>query len=112
MVRRPFPWLLLPAVGLATALGIALGLSWAPERMRLVGKKEITRMLDLSPDRVDQLTHTDGFPVPIDTLAMGRVWDRSQVVRWAIRDRRHRYNKRGPLWLAYRDAIGRWADKG
>ena len=111
-MRRLLAWLLLPAVGLATALGVALGLAWAPERMRLVGMKEITQMLDLSADRANQLTHTDGFPAPIDTLAMGRVWDRAQVVRWAIRDRRHRYSKHGRVWLAYRDAIGRWADKG
>ena len=80
-MRRLLPWLLLPALGLATALGVALGLSWAPERMRLVGMKEICQMLDLSADRANQLTHTEGFPAPIDTFAMGRVWDRpgSQV---------------------------------
>ena len=74
--------------------------------------KEITELLGLPAQRANQLTHTGDFPAPIDTLAMGRVWDRDVVVRWANRDRRHRHSKRGRLWLAYRDAIGHSADKG
>ena len=57
-------------------MGVGIGLAWAPVRMRLAGMKEISDLLGLSSERADQLTHADGFPRPIDTLAMGRVWDR------------------------------------
>ena len=55
------------------------------ERMteRLVGIREIAAMLGVSPQRVDQLSNTVGFPVPEAQLASGRIWTRAAVEKWA-----------------------------
>lgn len=50
---------------------------------RLVGTREIAKLLSLSRQRADQLVRTKGFPEPTVELASGRAWARSSVVRWA-----------------------------
>jgi predicted DNA-binding transcriptional regulator AlpA len=55
---------------------------------RLVGVREIAKLLSVSRQRADQLVRTKGFPEPAAELASGRVWPRSSVVRWAKQDGR------------------------
>jgi prophage regulatory protein len=50
---------------------------------RLVGVREIAKLLGTSRQRADQLVRTKGFPNPVAELASGRIWVRSLVVRWA-----------------------------
>lgn len=50
---------------------------------RLVGVREIAKLLSVSRQRADQLVRTKGFPDPIADLASGRIWERGAVVRWA-----------------------------
>lgn len=49
----------------------------------LVGSHEIGQMLGVSRQRVSQLTARDDFPAPEAELAMGKVWRREDVVKWA-----------------------------
>jgi predicted DNA-binding transcriptional regulator AlpA len=49
----------------------------------LVGTHEIAQMLGVSRQRVFQLTAKDDFPRPTAELAMGQVWLREDVVKWA-----------------------------
>lgn len=56
--------------------------------LTLVGPAEIARMLGVSRQRVQQLTSGPGFPAPVASLAMGKVWHRSDVEAWAIADGR------------------------
>lgn len=51
--------------------------------MELVGPHEIARMLGVSRQRVNQLANDPGFPEPLAVLAMGKVWLRRDIVRWA-----------------------------
>ncbi len=51
--------------------------------MRLVGVREVGKLLSVSRQRADQLVRTKGFPDPIAELASGRIWERGAVVRWA-----------------------------
>ncbi|MGH9111591.1 MAG: helix-turn-helix transcriptional regulator [Acidimicrobiales bacterium] len=51
--------------------------------MDLVSTPEIAALLGVSRQRVDQLTRTPGFPEPTASLAIGRVWERSDVEAWA-----------------------------
>jgi prophage regulatory protein len=51
--------------------------------MRLVGAQQIAAMLGgVSRQRVYQITTRKGFPDPVATLAMGRVWLAEDVERW------------------------------
>ena len=50
---------------------------------RLVGIREIAKLLSLSRQRADQLVRTKGFPDPVAELAGGRVWERGAIVHWA-----------------------------
>ena len=53
-------------------------------RLDLVGPGQIAQMLDLSRQRVDQLTREDPtFPRPEAELPSGRVWMRAAIVKWA-----------------------------
>lgn len=52
----------------------------------LVGAAEIAQMLDVSRQRVQQLTAKPHFPPPEAELAMGKVWLRTSIEQWA-RDR-------------------------
>lgn len=49
----------------------------------LMGAKEIGDMLGVSRQRVQQLINRADFPEPHDTLAMGKVWLRDDIERWA-----------------------------
>lgn len=49
----------------------------------LVSTPEIAELLGVSRQRVDQLSRTDDFPAPVADLAIGRVWTRDDVERWA-----------------------------
>jgi prophage regulatory protein len=52
--------------------------------MELLGVTEVAALLGISRQRVQQLTETDAdFPEPAAELARGRVWQKSDVVRWA-----------------------------
>lgn len=51
--------------------------------MRLVGVREVGKLLSVSRQRADQLVRTKGFPDPVAELASGRIWERGAVVRWA-----------------------------
>lgn len=52
---------------------------------RLAAQAEVTQMLGLSRKRVSQLTNSDGFPEPLDTLTVGRIWSYEDVKDWAKR---------------------------
>jgi predicted DNA-binding transcriptional regulator AlpA len=54
-------------------------------RTRLAAQAEVTQMLGLSRKRVSQLTNSDGFPDPLDTLTVGRIWSYDDVKEWAKR---------------------------
>ncbi len=55
----------------------------------LMGAAEIADLLGVSRQRVQQLVGRPDFPAPTDTLAMGKVWRREDVERWAAdRERR------------------------
>lgn len=49
----------------------------------LLGAKEIGVMLGVSRQRVQQIVARPDFPAPVAVLAMGKVWRRSDVERWA-----------------------------
>jgi predicted DNA-binding transcriptional regulator AlpA len=49
----------------------------------LVSTVEIAKLLGLSRQRVDQLSRYAEFPAPVANLAIGRVWERADVVDWA-----------------------------
>lgn len=51
--------------------------------MDLVSTVEIAEMLGVSRQRVDKLSRSEGFPAPAAELAIGRVWARADVERWA-----------------------------
>jgi len=50
----------------------------------LVGAVEIAAMFGVSRQRVNQIAKDDPtFPEPTASLATGRVWERSDVEKWA-----------------------------
>jgi prophage regulatory protein len=58
-------------------------------KLDLVGLTEIAEMLGLSRQRVDQIVRAEGtFPEPVAVITAGRIWKRSDVLRWARRERR------------------------
>ncbi len=48
-----------------------------------MGVQEIGDLLGVSRTRVQQLTARDDFPTPLAELAQGRVWNGTDVRRWA-----------------------------
>lgn len=56
----------------------------------LMGTAEIADYLGVSRQRVQQLAGRPDFPKPVDTLAMGNVWARDDIERWATRHPRRR----------------------
>lgn len=49
----------------------------------LMGTAEIRiRLGGISQQRVDHLTRQPGFPAPVATLIMGRIWHRDDIERW------------------------------
>ncbi len=55
--------------------------------MRLAGIREIAELLGVSRQRASQLAQSKSFPPPLDRIAQGPVWRRSDVERWAERRR-------------------------
>jgi predicted DNA-binding transcriptional regulator AlpA len=51
--------------------------------MELVIALDIARRLGVSPQRVNVLTRSDGFPRPLGKLGRSSVWNWSSVERWA-----------------------------
>lgn len=51
--------------------------------LQLVGVSEAAEILEVSKQRVNQLTHTAAFPAPIAQLAATKVWHRSDVEAFA-----------------------------
>lgn len=49
----------------------------------LAGNAEIAEMFGVSRQRVSQLTARQGFPEPVAILAMGKIWQRADVIAWA-----------------------------
>ena len=49
----------------------------------LVGSAEIASMLGVSRQRVQQLISRPDFPKPAAVLAMGKVWNTTDVQAWA-----------------------------
>jgi predicted DNA-binding transcriptional regulator AlpA len=49
----------------------------------LVAPAEIARMIDVSRQRVDQLSRQKGFPDPYVVTGGRRLWLRSDVLKWA-----------------------------
>ena len=49
----------------------------------LVGVAEVADLLQVSRQRVSQLSVTAGFPKPSARLAAGPVWQRKAVEQWA-----------------------------
>ena len=62
-----------------------LGLRLFSVVTRYVGAQEIAHMLGVSRQRVQQLVTRPDFPAPVERLAMGAFWRRSDVRRWAER---------------------------
>lgn len=54
-------------------------------RDRLAGIHEIAELLGVSRQRVDQLSRQAGFPEPLDTIRLGRVWRLVDVEAWIRR---------------------------
>jgi predicted DNA-binding transcriptional regulator AlpA len=52
---------------------------------RVVAQAEVTQMLKVSRKRVSELTSSEGFPTPLGTLTVGRVWSYDDVKDWAER---------------------------
>lgn len=50
----------------------------------LVGAAEIGKLFGgISRQRVQQIVSRPDFPAPVADLAMGKVWESADVVRWA-----------------------------
>jgi len=54
----------------------------------LAGMMELARLFGLSRQRIQQLAVRPGFPEPLASLEMGKVWWLPQVLDWAIRTNR------------------------
>lgn len=52
-------------------------------RIPLAGIAEIAEILGVTKQRVTQLAKADGFPKPLDRIASGPVWRRTDIERWA-----------------------------
>lgn len=59
------------------------------EPIPLVGIAEIrARLGGISKQRTAAITHKAGFPAPVWTLTMGRVWSRDEVWAWIAENRK------------------------
>lgn len=48
----------------------------------LMSASEVAELLQVSAARVHQLTKEVGFPEPVATLRVGRIWERADIERW------------------------------
>lgn len=48
-----------------------------------MGTAEVAKLLGVSRQRVNQLSHRDDFPEPVARLAAGPVWQNADIERWA-----------------------------
>jgi prophage regulatory protein len=53
----------------------------------LVGAREIAAMLGLTRQRVYQLSQESGFPEPVASLGLGKVWETADIEKWAAEHR-------------------------
>jgi predicted DNA-binding transcriptional regulator AlpA len=51
--------------------------------IQLMGTAEVAKLLGVSRQRVNQLSHRDDFPEPVARLAAGPVWQTVDIERWA-----------------------------
>jgi predicted DNA-binding transcriptional regulator AlpA len=51
--------------------------------VKLAGISEIAALLGVSRQRANQLAKREDFPRPLDRIASGPVWKRSDIERWA-----------------------------
>ncbi len=58
-------------------------LLWSVPVHHLVSRVEIAHLLGVSQQRVHQLVAKPDFPAPVIELAIGKVWNREDVERWA-----------------------------
>ena len=49
----------------------------------VVAAAEVAAMLGVSRQRVTQLTAKTGFPAPVTTLSVGKIWSYDDVRSWA-----------------------------
>jgi hypothetical protein len=69
---------------------------------QLMGAAEIGKLLDISRQRVQQLTVKSDFPVPEEELAMGKIWDTKKIQDWG------RETGRLLVGYAFRDQNDKW----
>lgn len=50
----------------------------------LIGAAEIGKLFGISRQRVQQLTAKPDFPAPVAELAMGKVWESTDVHQWGV----------------------------
>ena len=55
------------------------------EPPEFVGVHELTFMLGVSRQRVDQLARKEGFPEPVAHLKVGRIWRTVDIEAWRER---------------------------
>jgi predicted DNA-binding transcriptional regulator AlpA len=52
--------------------------------VEVLGITEVAKLLGISRQRVDQLSHSDpDFPEEIATLGRGRLWEKQAIEKWA-----------------------------
>lgn len=56
-------------------------------RRDLMGTAEIAARLGVTTRRAQQIVERKGFPDPVATLVMGRVWESSDVEAWIAKNR-------------------------
>jgi hypothetical protein len=54
--------------------------------MILVRLVDIARMLSVSKQRAHQVAIEEGFPAPVEFDPRGRLWDCTEIERWAERE--------------------------
>lgn len=60
-----------------------VGVKKQPAQPPVVAAAEIGDMLALSRKRISVLTSAQGFPEPVATLTVGRIWSYDAVKKWA-----------------------------
>jgi hypothetical protein len=71
---------------------------------RLLGSQEVAELLGLTREGVRQRRLREDFPAPIQTLACGPIWERSQIVDYA-RQRSERFDERPAVEALAREPV-------